>query len=83
MSKNHGWRGRLPKFDAVHIDTPERFVGTMGNHRVSIALVDMGIWEVDVLAYGRYVVDELVTARNMDQAIEKALSLANIITKTP
>jgi hypothetical protein len=80
MSKSDGWKGILPKFDAVHISTAERFVATIGNARISISLGDMGLWEVDVMIDGNYVFDEYLAANNMDHAIAQALALVSTQT---
>lgn len=84
VSPEHGWAigkpavmGR-PVFSPVHIDTAERFVGVRHGVRVSIALGDMGLWEVDAWRGSECLCDEYVVAKDMDHAIAQTLVLAGI-----
>ena len=65
------------KFHAIHIDTPERFVGvTHGWDRVSIGVGDMGMWECDVYdMHGRCLADEYLSAKDIDHAIAQCFAL--------
>ena len=67
-----------PVFSPVHIDTAERFVGVRHGVRVSIALGDMGLWEVDARRGSECLCDEYVAAKDMDHAIAQTLVLAGI-----
>ena len=67
-----------PFFSPVHIDTAERFVGVRHGVRVSIALGDMGLWEVDAWRGSECLCDEYVAAKDMDHAIAQTLVLAGI-----
>lgn len=64
-----------PVFSPVHIDTPERFVGFRDGVRYSIALGDMGLWEVDAYRGPNCLVDQYVTGKDMDQAIARTMAL--------
>jgi len=69
---------RRPFFHPIHIDTAERFVGVRQGVRVSIALGDMGLWEVDAWRGPECLVDEYVAAKDMDHAIAQTLVLAGL-----
>ncbi len=70
-----------PLFHSVHIDTPTRFVGTRKGVRLSIALGDMGLWEVDAHRAGVCIVDDFITAKDMDDAIGKTLAMAGVYSE--
>lgn len=72
-----------PVFQSVHIDTPTRFVGTRKGVRLSIALGDMGLWEVDAYRAGECLVDDFIVAKGMDDAIDKTLAMAGVYSDAP